>query len=134
MNHTLLFLGPSDGHEEEREREKSLSPHPPIAMYPPSSLSLSLSRSLALHRHLLLSPSSSSPSSSESSASGDCERECESLQTRVLQTGGRQCERRMKRGRGCWCVLLVGNRRRTVLQNWADEEQNLRGGDAGDGV
>lgn len=35
MNHTLLFLGPSDGHEEEREREKSLSPHPPIAMCPP---------------------------------------------------------------------------------------------------
>lgn len=43
MNHTLLFLGPSDGHEEERERERSLSPQPPIAMSPPLPLSRTLS-------------------------------------------------------------------------------------------
>lgn len=102
MNHTLLFLGPSDGHEEEREREKSLSPHPPIAMCPPplscalstitTTTAATTSSSPALPSPPPLPPPArAQPESRESGEESERERERERCWWRVEGVGESVC-------------------------------------------
>lgn len=125
MNHTLLFLGPSDGHEEEREREKSLSPHPPIAMSPPPLSRTHSPPPPPPPPSSLLPPPPGLPARAQAERAARVEererdrwgmrrgeRVCWSA-PRILQTRGRQCESKREREKipeiittKCVCVCL----------------------------